>query len=204
MERIKKDAPDSAEQSAQALRDGKVVILPTDTLYGFSALVSDVGESKIRAIKDRNDTKPFIRLIATPADIYQYTDICIAPPLFALWPAPLTLVVPLKADIAEREGTPSAAFRCPADAWLRRVIALAASPIYSTSVNRSGEAPFTQPDRMAAAFAASVALIVDAGVLPPAAASTIAALTAETCTVLRQGDILLPDGVLSYTGSHGN
>ena len=107
--RIQKKAPNSAAAAAAELKREQIVIIPTDTIYGFSGLIGKTAET-IAHIKGREENKPFIALIAEPADIYRYTDIVIPERLLALWPAPLTLIVPLKGT---EQGTQ--AFRCPAD-----------------------------------------------------------------------------------------
>ena len=64
---------DSVECVSRVLLEGSVVVLPTDTVYGFSGVVPE-SEDVIRKIKGRDETKPFIQLIAEPEDIYRYTD----------------------------------------------------------------------------------------------------------------------------------
>ena len=141
---IKKTQEDSAQVVARCLREGKVVIIPTDTVYGFSGLVDTKennnhfeSDAKIRAIKGRAETKPLIQLIAKPEDIFKHTEDQIPPTLLEKWPGALTIIVHNKAANADCTIT-TTAYRCPGDAWLRRVIELAGSPIFSTSVNRSG------------------------------------------------------------------
>lgn len=180
--RIKKASPSSAEYAACELKKGNIIIIPTDTIYGFSGLIGKTAAS-IARIKGRDEHKPFIALIAEPNDIYRYTDITIPQHIFSLWPAPLTLIVPLK-------GQGTQAFRCPADEWLRSVVAAAGQAIYSTSVNRSGTPPLTDIDTICKEFEDSVALVVDDGdctTLP----STLVDVTSDTIRVLRQGSIII-------------
>ena len=49
---IKKDSPDSSEKTASVLREGALVIIPTDTVYGFSALAPLWGEAAFEAQKN--------------------------------------------------------------------------------------------------------------------------------------------------------
>ena len=67
----RKSDQNSKQTVINSLKRGEVVVLPTDTVYGFSALVSDDFDTaeKIRKIKGREETKPFIQLIAKPEDI---------------------------------------------------------------------------------------------------------------------------------------
>lgn len=182
--RIQKKAPDSAASVAAELRHGNIVIIPTDTIYGFSGLFGKTAES-IARIKGREENKPFIALIAEPADIYRYTDLKIPTHVLNLWPAPLTLIVPLK---GKEQGTQ--AFRCPADDWLRSVVAAAGDAVYSTSVNRSGMPPLTDIHTICREFESSVSLIVDDGNLE-GLPSTLVDLTSGTPRVLRQGSVVI-------------
>ena len=182
--RIQKKAPNSAVAAAAELKQGHIVIIPTDTIYGFSGLVGKTAEA-IARIKGRAENKPFIALIAEPADIYRYTEIKIPEHILSLWPAPLTLIVPLKG-----KGQGTQAFRCPADDWLRSVVAAAGDAVYSTSVNRSGMPPLTDISTICREFEDSVALIVDGGNLE-GLPSTLVDLTSGTPCVLRQGSVVI-------------
>ena len=178
--RIQKKNPDSVTLTASALRQNQIVIIPTDTIYGFSGRISTTAD-RIAHIKGRREDKPFIALIAEPSDIYRYTDYEVPDYLLQLWPAPLTLIVPVK-------GEETQAFRCPADAWLRNVIAATGDAVYSTSVNRAGQAPLTAIDAICTEFEEAVALVVDDGPLT-GLPSTIIDLSSPTPRLLRQGAV---------------
>ncbi|WP_187149566.1 Sua5/YciO/YrdC/YwlC family protein, partial [Treponema endosymbiont of Eucomonympha sp.] len=62
---IDKDAPDSAAYASAVLRQGKVAVIPTDTVYGFSGIVPET-EGILRRVKAREADKPFIRLLSRP------------------------------------------------------------------------------------------------------------------------------------------
>ncbi len=85
----------SRDYVISALKQEEIVILPTDTLYGFSGIMGETA-GKIAAIKGRAPEKPFLALIAQPEDVYEYTDTVIPEQFFSAWPGPLTLIVPLK------------------------------------------------------------------------------------------------------------
>ena len=180
--RIQKKASNSADAAAAELKRENIVIIPTDTIYGFSGLIGKTAEA-IARIKGREENKPFIALIAEPSDIYRYTDLKIPEPILSLWPAPLTLIVPLKG-----QGTQD--FRCPADEWLRSVVAAAGDAVYSTSVNRSGTPPLTDIEAICREFGDSVSLIVDGGNLE-GLPSTLVDLSSGTPCVLRQGAVVV-------------
>jgi len=180
--RIQKRLPNSAAVAAAELKKGNIIIIPTDTIYGFSGLIGKTAES-IARIKGREENKPLIALIAEPTDIYRYTALKIPEHILNLWPAPLTLIVPLK-------GPGTQAFRCPADEWLRSVVAAAGDAVYSTSVNRSGTPPLTDIETICKEFEDSVSLVVDGGDLE-GLPSTLVDLTSGTPRVLRQGAVTI-------------
>ncbi|ULQ60005.1 Sua5/YciO/YrdC/YwlC family protein [Brucepastera parasyntrophica] len=181
---ILKNSSDSAETAAAFLKAGKLVILPADTMYGFSGTVPG-SEQLIIAAKGRDEGKPFIQLLAHPEDIFHYTDNIIPAGLLNMWPAALTLIIRNKTG-----GT--TAFRCPDCAWLREVIEKTGTPIYSTSVNRSGESPLHAIGEIIAEFSDVADLIVDDGDYRFPAASTIVDITGEKYRILRQGDVTVP------------
>jgi len=181
---------------AECILKGGVCVIPTDTVYGFSGIVP-WSKNKIQTIKGRDEGKSFIQLIADPNEIYNYTSLSIPSRLFSLWPGALTLVVPVsKGDNAGS----TIAFRCPGDAWLRKVVELVGSPIYSTSVNRSGQPVMYKLQSICDEFLGEVDLIVDGDkiIAPDAKASTLVELTDDgQCKVLRQGSVAIPSELLT-------
>ena len=207
---ISKADTNSADHTAEVLKAGGVVIIPTDTVYGFSGIVqtqealrqahgpqcnSVVPEpvegplhqdtqNRIRAIKGRAETKPMIQLIATPQDLAKYTSDNVPLSLLQKWPGALTIIVNDK-----RGGT--TAFRCPGDEWLRKVIAACGAPIYSTSVNRSGQSVLDEQAAIINEFGREVDLIVRDGDKKGAKPSTIVSITDGEIKILRQGDVII-------------
>ena len=186
---LNKNDPTSIETTAETLMRGGIVIIPTDTVYGFSGIVDlktatahYESDAKIRTIKGRAETKPLIQLIARPEDLRLYTDDEIPDSLLSKWPGALTIIVNDK-----RGGT--TAFRCPGDQWLRRVIELCGAPIYSTSVNRSGQPVLDTEAGIVKEFGSEVDLIVTDGDKKGAKPSTLVSIADGTIKVLRQGDV---------------
>lgn len=185
---IQKSDEASAEKTAQILASGGVVIIPTDTVYGFSGIVGNGSDDRIRAIKGRTETKPLIQLIACPEDLKKYTDDIIPPELLQKWPGALTIIVNTKPGV----GGPAAstiAFRCPGDEWLRKVISLCGAPIYSTSVNRSGQPVLDTQSSIIEEFQPEVSLIVNDGDKKGALPSTLVSITDGAVKILRQGSV---------------
>lgn len=186
----------SVEFVSRVLLEGSVVVLPTDTVYGFSGVVPE-SEDVIRKIKGRDETKPFIQLIAEPEDIYRYTDEVLPDQLLALWPGALTVIVPLKKRLITGESeVTTVAFRCPGDGWLRQIIKAMGKPIYSTSVNRSGQPVLSSVLEIDKEFGGEVKLIVDGGSTENALPSTLVKFEKGKCIILRQGDVCIPSSLL--------
>lgn len=180
-----KSDPDSARRSAALLRAGEVVILPTDTVYGFSGVVGKT-DGRIRQIKGRGEDKPFVRLIAEPRDIRAFTDDAVPESLTARWPGALSVIVRDR-----RDRTKTFAYRCPGDPWLRDVIRMTGVPLYSTSVNRSGRPVLDTVEEIRAEFETEVALVVSDGDRKDALPSTIVRIEAGAVVVVRQGGVRL-------------
>ena len=199
---INKASQTSIQTTADTLKRGGIVIIPTDTVYGFSGIVDlksakthHETDTKIRAIKGRAETKPLIQLIARPEDLRLYTDDKIPDQLLSKWPGALTIIVHIKDDaplaataIPESR---TVAFRCPGDAWLREIIARVGAPIFSTSVNRSGQPVLDTTQAIASEFANEVDLIIDDGDKKGALPSTLVTLENGQIKVLRQGSVTL-------------
>jgi len=179
---LKKD-PKSLDIAASFLKKNEVIILPTDTVYGFSGIVP-FSKDKIMKIKKRDAEKSFISLISEPDDIYKYTDTIIPDNIFHLWPGPLTIIV------KDKQGGGNSAFRCPGDYWLRNLINKTGSPIYSTSVNYAGCPVFNDIGKIIEEFEDKVSLIVDGGNLDGLSSTIVSLMDKEPC-IIRQGSLVL-------------
>lgn len=124
----------SPSEAAEALREGKVVLVPTETVVGLVA--AEAGLPRIREIKGRDADKPIALLCASSEEAFALAASVspLARKLASLyWPGPLTLVL----DLSDG-GT--VGVRVPADSAVRAVLAAYGEPLYATSANLSGEA----------------------------------------------------------------
>ncbi len=172
------------------LSRGGVVAVPTETFY---ALAGDpLEESAIRRIfeiKRRREDKPLPVLFARRTDLTRLGVDAQSPaldPFFWIWPAPLTVVVPIRAPIPASRGHSSIAVRLPASRKLRDLLALI-GPVTGTSLNRSGAPPLDSPEAVEAEFRRDVGLLVDGGTTPGGKPSTLIDATREPPVVLRVG-----------------
>lgn len=190
----RKSDEESAQIAIDYIRRGKVVVLPTDTVYGFSGIVdgriySYQTNQKIFNIKGRNENKPLIQLISKPSDLKKYTRDVVPEKLLEKWPGPLTIIVHTFASDGNFETT---AFRCPGDEWLRKVIAGCGAPIYSTSVNRSGAPVLDNIKQIKDEFGKEVDLIIDDGDKKGGVPSTIVSIDESgEVKIVRQGIVTI-------------
>lgn len=187
-----KSDTNSKDLVVQNLKENRVVIIPTDTVYGFSAAVvfdkngKSLNFEKICNLKGRDENKPFIQLISTPSEIQNITNQKIPSNLLKFWPGPLTIIVKNK-----NNENSTIAVRCPGDQWLRNVIKDCGFPLYSTSVNLSGCPILETEEEILKTFSDKVNLIVLDGDKKNGVPSTIVKIDGESFSVLRQGSIKL-------------
>ncbi|MBN8553382.1 MAG: threonylcarbamoyl-AMP synthase [Caulobacterales bacterium] len=183
------------DASVAALRAGRLVILPTETVYGLAADAADpVAVARIFEAKGRPRFNP---LIAHVADQAQAERIAVfddrARTLAArFWPGALTLVLPVRdgeavSDLA-RAGLDTVAIRAPSHPVAHRVIAAFGRPIVAPSANRSGRpSPTTFVDAVdeTGTFAAAA---LDGGPCQVGLESTVVALIDQP-RLLRPGSV---------------
>lgn len=194
-------------KTSSCLASGGIAILPTDTVYGFSGIVDQKGRTKlacdslIRTIKGREENKPFIQLLASPEDIWKYTDDEIPERLLSFWPGPLTIIVHIKEESPLEITERTVAFRCPGDKWLREIIAQVGHPIYSSSVNRSGCPVLSSISDIEDEFSLEVSLIVRDGDKKGSLPSTIVAVEGGAVKIIRQGALELPSSLTATSAA---
>lgn len=178
------------------LRDGRLVALPTETVYGLAARADS--ESAVAAIyraKGRPDFNPLIvhvssLKVAEAIAVFDEPALRLAA---AFWPGPLTLVLPLRADAgiapAVTAGLPTIALRCPAHPVMREVLSVAGVPLAAPSANRSGGVSPTTAAHVASSLGAAMDLILDGGPCAAGIESTIVAVRLQGWSLLRPGPI---------------
>lgn len=188
---VKKSDINSIKITSDVLNNGGVVIIPTDTVYGFSGIAALPTDDRIRHIKGRSETKPLIQLISKPEDIRLYTDDNIPDNLLSKWPGALTIIVHIKKDAPAYETLPTVAFRCPGDPWLREIVKNCNCPVFSTSVNRSGKPVLDEVESIVSEFEKEVDLFIDDGDKKGALPSTLVTIENGQVKVLRQGAVIV-------------
>ena len=149
---------------------------------------------RIFRIKGRDDGSPLPVLFATRLDLEGLgvtADPATLESYFSVWPAPLTVVFPIRAPIAASRGASTLGVRLPASRPLRELLS-AVGPLTGTSANRSGSPPLSDPDEIEAGFRREIDFLVDGGRTPGGFPSTLLDATRDPPVVLRPGAHVWP------------
>ena len=182
--------PGLFEALRSTLEAGAIVIMPCDTIYGMVGIAPDT-DAALRRIKGRGE-KSFLRLLPSADWLPRFTEASLPSVLRPYWPGALTLIFPGR----EAPGA-TVALRVPDDPLLFALMEVLDRPLFSTSVNRSGEPALWRIGDILERFGDEVDLVVDAGDRPGGVPSTIVDVTARPFRVLRRGAIDLPERLLS-------
>lgn len=189
------NAPGTAQAAAEIIKNGGLVAIPTETVYGLGANGLDPeAVVKIFEAKGRPQDNP---LILHVADAAQIKDFCHSIPESAwrltevFWPGPLTLVLPARPIVPQRTtaGLSTVAVRCPDCAVTRDIIRLAGVPLAAPSANISGKPSTTTAQHVYHDHSGKIPLIVDGGACRVGVESTIVDLTEDPPRLLRPGGI---------------
>jgi L-threonylcarbamoyladenylate synthase len=183
-------------EAAAALRAGRLVILPTETVYGLAADAAN--PEAVAAIFEAKGRPRFNPLIAHVVDAVEAERIAVFDDraralAAAFWPGPLTLVAPVRdrervCDLA-RAGLDSVAIRVPGHRRARDVIAAFGGPVVAPSANRSGRpSPTTYVDAVEETGSAAAAAI-DGGDCAVGVESTVVSVLDGRVTLLRPGAV---------------
>ncbi|HEY6051094.1 MAG TPA: L-threonylcarbamoyladenylate synthase, partial [Thermoanaerobaculia bacterium] len=181
-------SPEELRKLRELLAHGGVAAIPTETFYALGASpLNEAGVRRIFQTKGRDDGKALPVLFGTPAQL-EALGVVAAPDrleqYLRIWPAPLTVALPLRAPIAASRGLSSLAVRLPASNKLRALLRLA-GPLTGTSVNRSGSPAMSDPDEIEELFARNVDILIDGGKTPGGKPSTIVDATVDPPALLR-------------------
>lgn len=185
------------QQAVTLLRQGEVVIFPTETVYGIGAdATNSDAVTKVFQLKGRPLNHP---LIVHIADIAQLNDWAKDIPEYAYaltkqyWPGPMTLILKA-ADHVSRVitgGQDTIGIRMPAHPIARELLKNFAKGVVAPSANRFGHVSSTTAEHAKAEFGTAVKLIIDGGPCELGIESTIVDCTQKTPRVLRPGPILI-------------
>jgi L-threonylcarbamoyladenylate synthase len=195
-------SPDTIRESVRVLRDGGVIAVPTDTVFGLVALY-DIPEAiqDIFRIKGRPDDKPLPLLLGTASELPLITpnvpDV-VWPLIEQVWPGPVTIIFESHPYILEAltGGTGTVGARVPASDPVLDILEALSLPLASTSANISGQPPATTVSEVFVRFGSDVSdqprvdLIVDPlDAVGSGRPSTVVDLSGPTVLIRRRGSV---------------
>jgi L-threonylcarbamoyladenylate synthase len=195
MTRVLKADPAAVAAAARCLAAGGLLAFPTETVYGLGADARNgAAIARLYEAKGRPAFNPLICHVSDLAAAARLgvLDAAATRLAQALWPGPLTLVVPRRPDCPVAElataGLPTIALRVPDHPVARAILAEFGQPVVAPSANRSGHVSPTTAAHVRADLGGRIDLIIDGGPTPVGVESTIVAC-------LDQPLLLRPGGV---------
>jgi L-threonylcarbamoyladenylate synthase len=213
MERIEVDVwhpePEVIELAARRLKQGAVLVYPTETFYGLGARAFDSkANRRILELKEREEGKP-LPLIASDRDQIEMLTGHVSEDLErlaeAFWPGPLTLVVPARPGLdGPLAHVMTVAVRVSGSVIARELARATASPLTATSANRTRQLPPKTAGEVELALGGEVDLLLDGGPTPGGKPSTIVDLTRGEPRLLREGPVSFENVLGALRGLYGH
>lgn len=196
--KVLKLSPENLEEVIRALKNGGVVVIPTDTIYG---LVADARNSealrRIFEIKGRPEEKSLPIFVASIEEAEKFAEINERQRKFlaSVWPGKVTCVLRLRREVELPEGSSTSgnvALRVPKHDFALKLLKEFGGPLTGTSANLAGRPGHTKIAELLAEFENAPAtpdLIIDAGNLLESLPSTVVDLTQDFPKILREGAV---------------
>ncbi len=197
MKIIKEDDPLVFDKASECIRNGGVIIYPTETLYGIGCIAfNQEGCRKIVRIKQRSGDKGLIVLVRDGEMLDRHFHI--PAELLGRYSRnqkPLTLILHPKSAFPEEVsgGRDSVAVRISTSPFVKEILSRVGEPITSTSANISGGDTSNQFINIRRDFPSGIDVMVDSGTLPPSMGSAIVNLTTSSPEIIREGDLSLTE-----------
>jgi len=192
-----KDTAEDILTAASFLRDGHLVAIPTETVYGLAAdAFNEQAVSGIFRAKGRPADNPLIVHIGSIDDIHRYN---LASEFSeeakklarAFWPGALTIIVK-KTDTVSKTvsaGLDTVAIRFPSHTTAQKIIQACGFPLAAPSANISGKPSPTQAGHVIHDLSGKIAAVVDGGLCTAGLESTVISASETPCRLLRPGTI---------------
>jgi len=183
-------------EAARALRTGKLVAFPTETVYGLGGdATNDRAVAAIFAAKGRPSFNPLIVHVSNISAAAQFAELSAKAQVVArrFWPGPLTLVLPRRRDckisLLATAGLDSVALRVPAHKIAQTLLMMAGVPLAAPSANPSGRLSPTQADHVLSDLGDKVEFVIDDGPCAIGVESTVLSLLEDKPRILRPGAV---------------
>lgn len=185
--------------AADAIRDGELVIFPTETVYGLAAdAMNKEAVKKVFSAKGRFDKQPLpvqVGSLEAVSQAAEFVPANVRPLAELYWPGPLTLVLTRNPSLPSTVtgGRETVGVRVPDHPVALALVKELGSPIVATSANMSGDPPPTNAEDAVKEVGLSAAVVLDGGVSRLGQSSTVVDVTVSPAKVLRRGSISVDD-----------
>lgn len=186
------------EKIGRELKSGKIIIYPTDTVYGIGGIITNEETIKnIYKAKTRSFSSPLIALVSDGKKVEELAYIDeenkekVEKLMREFWPGGLTIIL-RKKDIVPPimiSNGDTVGVRMPNHEMALKIIESAGGILPTTSANISGEATPRSYDELSEEFKKRVDIIIDGGRSPIGTASTIIDMSKTSIKILREGSI---------------
>ncbi len=190
----------SIEQAADILRNGGLVGMPTETVYGLAANARDgKAVARIFEAKGRPSFNPLITHVNDVDAVLEIAEMNDHAHALAdvFWPGPLTMILPRREDSGLSDlvtaGLPTVAVRVPSHKSARNLIKACGFPLAAPSANKSGSLSPTAPAHVAQSLGDAVDLILADGSSAVGLESTVVDCSGDVPVILRPGGIIAED-----------
>lgn len=190
---------EAMNQASILIKDGGIVVMPTETVYGLACNALNVAAVKrVFEIKQRPADNPLILHIAEPTDLRVYSEF-VPEVAYRLaerfWPGPLTMVLPKRAVVPYEAtgGLDTVALRIPRHFVSLTLIRLSGCAIAAPSANLFTQLSPTSVEDINHQIIDSVDMVLDGGPCQVGLESTVLDLTTEPFQVLRPGQVSRAD-----------
>lgn len=180
------------ERIISELKNGNLVIMPTDTVYGIIAdATKEETIKKVFNAKERSFNKPLLVLVSDKNMVENLVSE-ISPKaeeiISKYWPGPLTILFPKKDEVSDilTASSPYIAIRMPNDKRLLNIIRKVNKPLISTSANITSKETITEVSQIEEKMKEKISYIVDGGVVKNEA-STIIKIENDKIEIVRVG-----------------
>ncbi|KAG0292233.1 hypothetical protein BGZ96_004413 [Linnemannia gamsii] len=185
------------DQAAQILRDGQVVGMPTETVYGLASNALDsVAAQRIFKAKNRPQDNPLIVHVSSLKMLRSMLKDNIIPPVYAdlirtYWPGPLTLLFPRSSLIPNEItcGQATVAVRFPSHPISRALISACDRPLAAPSANSSGKPSPTLASHVMDDLAGKIPMVINGGQCSFGIESTVVDGLRVPPAILRPGGV---------------
>jgi L-threonylcarbamoyladenylate synthase len=181
------------QTAAHVIREGGVLVYPTETLYGIGAdALRAAAVEKVQRVKRRKDSRPILVLVHSQEMLTQLVRNipAVAHSLMRkFWPGPLTIVFEARTGLpnALTLGSGTIGIRIPSSVFCLALLRRCNLPLTSTSANISGEQPPRTIPEIQQALPEGIDLFLDAGTLPESKPSTIVSVASPVPQLIREG-----------------